>query len=124
LGIESSSLRNGLPHESVLEIDVHTGSPPNATAPRRAPDCVRLQGDPGISCARQLGDESTIVDSSRDVGPRPRSRRSATDRGHLASRGRPCLRPVRRKGPARYGIGRAATVRPVVPVVGDRASVG
>ncbi len=42
LGIESASFRNGLPHESVLEMDILTGAGELLTASQSTPTCSAL----------------------------------------------------------------------------------
>ncbi|HEY5856039.1 MAG TPA: FAD-binding oxidoreductase [Aldersonia sp.] len=46
MGIESTSFRNGLPHESVLEIDVLTGAGDIVTATPNGPDAALFRGFP------------------------------------------------------------------------------
>ena len=72
LGIESTSLRNGLPHESVLEMDVLTGSGEVVTtdAGSRTPTCSAASPTPTARSATPPGCASSSSRSTASVALR------------------------------------------------------
>ena len=69
LGIESTSFRNGLPHESVLELDVLTGAGEIVTASRtRTPTCSGRSPTPTAASATPCGCGSSSSRSPRSSG--------------------------------------------------------
>ena len=104
LGIESTSFRNGLPHESVLEMDVLTGAGevvttrPGRGPVRRVPELLRLArlrhpaADPAGAGPARTSTCGTSASTTSTRSPRP-SRRSSSSGEHD---GRPRRRPGRR----------------------------
>ena len=86
LGIESTSFRNGLPHESVLEMDVFTGagevvtaspttSTPTCSRPSRTPTAPSAT-PPGCASSWSRSARTSRCDTCGSTTPRPRRRRS------------------------------------------------
>ena len=114
LGIESTSFRNGLPHESVLEMDVLTGAGEIVTVEAGRPTCSTRSPTPTARSATRPGCGSSSSRCRRtsrcatcrfDRPRRPRGRRRPTDRDRPASwDGQPGRRPRRRGVRARRGL--------------------
>ena len=105
LGIESTSFRNGLPHESVVEMDIFTGAgevvttTPGEIAVRHVPELLRL-ARLRHPAADQAGEGAVV----RQPAPRPLRRRRAAVEDDLADHGDQGVRRRPRRRPRRHGV--------------------
>ena len=143
LGIESTSFRNGLPHESVLEMDVLTGAGEVVTT-RPGDDLFDAFPNSygSLGYATRLRIELERVPAVRRAPPRPlrrlgrlpaaiaaivetarvgrRAGRRARRRGVRARRGLPDPGPLDRRARADQRLHRPADLLPLAPAAGDR----
>ena len=141
LGIESTSFRNGLPHESVLEMDVLTGggevvtATPEASTPTSSglPQLLRHAGlrppapdqlEPVAALRARCGTCASTRPRRARGRDRPDRRRRASDDGDrstsstagvLPDRGLPQPRPLDRRAPAGQRLHRPADLLPLDP---------